>query len=209
MQDLWRALLFRDGRGAATALNDGVWAGVMAVSIPLLLVVQSQWMVVLIWGVGALAGGVVGFLQTGLRPAGLAASVGWWKAHSWPLARWLGPESALLVVQGQVVIFALVAIDGTAGVGGLSAVQAAFAPMSLLAPAITLPGLPMLSTMAVTSRSQELPGDGDSSAHHVDSIAQPAGCSEAPYPNGPTSAPPPSRGALTAVSAFRPHCAVL
>jgi O-antigen/teichoic acid export membrane protein len=150
VQDFWRALLFRDGRGGAAALNDGVWAAVMAVCIPLLLVVHSQWMVVLTWGAGALAGGLLGFLQTRVRPAGLTASIRWWKAEAWPLARWLGPESALLVVQAQVVVFALVAILGTADVGGLRAVQAVFAPMSLLAQAISLPGLPMLATMAVT-----------------------------------------------------------
>jgi O-antigen/teichoic acid export membrane protein len=152
VQDFWRALLFRDGRGAAAALNDGVWAAAMAVSIPLLFVLRNQWVVVLTWGVGALAGGVLGFLQTGLRPAGLTVSIRWWRAHAWPLARWLGPEAALFVVQLQVVVFALVAILGTADVGGLRAVQAVFAPMSLLAQAITFPGLPMLATMAVTSR---------------------------------------------------------
>lgn len=152
VQDCWRALLFRDGRGAAAALNDGVWAAAMAVSIPLLLVVHSQWVVVLTWGVGALAGGILGFLQTGLRPSGLVDSVRWWMRNAWPLARWLGPESALIVVQLQVVVFALVAILGTADVGGLRAVQALFAPMSLLAQAITFPGLPMLAAMAVTSR---------------------------------------------------------
>jgi O-antigen/teichoic acid export membrane protein len=153
VQDCWRALLFRDRRGAAAALNDGIWAAVMAASIPLLLVAHSQFMVVLPWGVGALAGGALGFLQTGLRPAGLTVSVRWWKGHAWPLARWLGPESGLVVAQLQVVVFALVAVLGTAAVGGLRAVQAVFAPMSLLAQAITFPGLPMLASMAVTSHS--------------------------------------------------------
>ena len=152
LQDFWRALLFRDGRGAAAALNDGVWAATMAVSISLLLVVRNQWVVVLTWGVGALAGGVLGFVQTGLRPAGLSASARWWKARAWPLARWFGPDAALLVIQAQLVIFALVTILGAADVGGLRAVQALFAPMSLLAQAITFPGLPMLATMAVASR---------------------------------------------------------
>ncbi|MEO6858659.1 MAG: hypothetical protein ABI323_08745 [Solirubrobacteraceae bacterium] len=152
VQDFWRALLFRDRRGAAAALNDGVWAAAMVASIPLLLVVHNQWIVVLTWGIGALAGGVLGFFQTGLGPAAMSASLRWWKSEVWPLARWLGPESALLVVQGQVVVFALVAILGAADVGGLRAVQAVFAPMSLLSQAITLPGLPLLTSMAVTSR---------------------------------------------------------
>lgn len=152
VQDFWRAILFRDRRGAAAALNDGVWAMVMAISIPLLLLVHDNWVVVLTWGIGALAGGVLGFIQTALRPTALTASAHWWKGHAWPLARWLGLEAALLVVQGQVVVFALVAILGTADVGGLRAVLAVFSPISLLAQAISFPGLPMLRTMAVRSR---------------------------------------------------------
>ncbi len=152
VQDFWRALLFRDRRGGAAALNDGVWAAAMAASIPLLLVFHNQWIVVSTWGIGAVAGGLLGFWQSGLRPAGLRVSLRWWKCDLWPLARWLGPESALLVVQGHAVVFALVAILGTADVGGLRAVQAVFAPMTLLAQAITFPGLPLLAAMAVTSR---------------------------------------------------------
>lgn len=151
VQDFWRMLLFRDGRGAAAALNDAVWAAVMAASFPLLLVVHSQAIVVLTWGVGALASAVVGFWQTGLRPAALTVWVRWWKVHAWPLARWLGPESALAVLQVQVVVFALVAILGAPDVGGLRAVQAVFAPMSLLSQAISFPGVPMLTAMAARS----------------------------------------------------------
>jgi O-antigen/teichoic acid export membrane protein len=152
VQDFWRVILFRDRRGAAAAMNDGVWAVVMAVSISLLLVAPNRWIVVLTWGLGALAGGALGFLQTGLRPGTLATSALWWKNHAWPLARWMGPESALSVVQTQVVVFALVAILGTTDVGGLRAVLAVFSPISLLAQAISFPGLPMLRTLAVTSR---------------------------------------------------------
>ncbi|HEY7926539.1 MAG TPA: hypothetical protein VIG86_03850 [Candidatus Dormibacteraeota bacterium] len=152
VQDFWRALLFRDGRGAAAAVNDGAWAAAMAVSLPLLLVVHSSWMVVLTWGIGALVGALLGFAQTGLRPAALTASLRWWRKSAWPLARWLGPEAGLVILQGQVIVFALVAVLGTVDVGGLRAVQAVFAPMTLLAQAISLPGLPMLTAMAASSR---------------------------------------------------------
>jgi O-antigen/teichoic acid export membrane protein len=152
VQDFWRAVLFRDGRGAAAAFNDGLWAAVMILTIPLILVEHSPWIVVLTWGAGAFAGGAVGFVQTRLRPAGLRPSLRWWVGHAWPLARWLGSEAVLLVVQIQFVVFVLVVILGSADVGGLRSVQALFAPMTLLAQAIAFPGLPLLTRLSGRSR---------------------------------------------------------
>jgi O-antigen/teichoic acid export membrane protein len=152
VQDFWRAVLFRDGRGAAAALNDGLWAAVMILTIPIIFVARDPWIVVLTWGTGALTGGAIGFVQTRLWPAGLRASVRWWVGHAWPLARWLASESLLLIIQSQFAIFALAVILGTADVGGLRSVQAVFAPMTLLAQAIALPGLPMLTKLSGRSR---------------------------------------------------------
>jgi O-antigen/teichoic acid export membrane protein len=152
VQDFWRAVLFRDGRGAAAALNDGLWAAVMVLTIPLILVSRDLWIVVLTWGAGALAGGTIGFVQTRLGPASLRASVRWWVRHAWPFARWLAADSLLLVIELQFVIFGLAFILGTADVGGLRAVQALFAPMTLLSQAIGFPGLPMLTKLSATSR---------------------------------------------------------
>jgi O-antigen/teichoic acid export membrane protein len=152
VQDFWRAVLFRDGRGAAAALNDGLWAAVMILTIPLILVSRDPWIVVLTWGAGALAGGAIGFVQTGLRPANLRASMRWWVGHAWPLARYFAPEALLLVIQLQFGIFALAIILGTADVGGLRSVQAVFAPMTLLTQAIAFPGLPMLTKLSGQSR---------------------------------------------------------
>ena len=152
VQDFWRAVLFRDGRGRAAALNDGLWAAVMVLMVPLLLVSRDPWIVVLTWGAGALAGGIIGFAQTGLRPAGWRESVRWWVDRAWPLARWLASESALFVIQIQVVIFALAFILGTTDLGGLRSVQAVFAPMTLLTQAIAFPGLPMLARFSAISR---------------------------------------------------------
>ncbi|MGH2866575.1 MAG: hypothetical protein ACRDNK_03270 [Solirubrobacteraceae bacterium] len=152
IQDFWRAVLFRDGRGRAAALNDGLWAAVMVLTLPLLLVSRDPWIVVLTWGAGALAGGAIGFVQTGLRPAGGRDAVRWWVDRAWPLARWLASESVLLVIQVQVVIFALAVILGTTDLGGLRSVQAVFAPMTLLTQAIAFPGLPMLTKFSATSR---------------------------------------------------------
>lgn len=152
IQDFWRTVLFRDGRGRSAALNDGLWAAVMILTVPLLLVSHDPWIVVLTWGAGAMAGAAIGFLQTGLRPAGLRASVDWWVDRAWPLARWLASESLMFVIQVQVVIFALAFILGTNNLGGLRSVQAVFAPMTLLTQAIVFPGLPMLTKLSARSR---------------------------------------------------------
>src|SRR5438132_1640185 len=152
IQDFWRAVLFRDGRGAAAALNDGLWAAVMIVTIPLVFVSSDPWVVVLPWGAGALAGAVIGFVQTGLSPAGVRVSVRWWVSHAWPLARWLAAESLLLIIQLQFAIFGLAVILGTADVGGLRSVQAVFAPMTLLTQAIGFPALPMLTKLSGRSK---------------------------------------------------------
>lgn len=129
LQDLWRGVLFRDGRGVAATLNDGLWALVMVATIPLAVTVRDPWIIVLTWGAGASAGGLLGFSQTGLLPAGLRGSVRWWRGQAWPLGRWLGVETSLFVVPALVVVFALASIVGAASLGGLRAVQAVFAPI--------------------------------------------------------------------------------
>jgi O-antigen/teichoic acid export membrane protein len=152
VQDFWRAVLFRDGRGAAAACNDGLWAAVMLATLPLLLVSHNLWIVVLPWGAGAFAGGAIGFVQMRMTPAAWRASLHWWVSGAWPLARWLASESLLLIIQLQFAIYGLTAILGAADVGGLRSVQAVFAPMTLLTQAIALPGLPMLTKFTATSR---------------------------------------------------------
>jgi len=152
VQDFWRAVLFRDGRGAAAACNDGLWAAVMLATLPLLLVSHDLWIVVLPWGAGAFAGGAIGFIQTGLSPAALRTSLHWWVTDAWALARWLAAETLLLIIQLQSTVYAVTAILGAADVGGLRSVQAVFAPMTLLAQAISLPGLPMLTKLRARSR---------------------------------------------------------
>ena len=154
LQDFWRAVLFRDGRGPAATLNDGLWAVVMATTIPLVLVVRQPWIIVLSWGVGATAGGLLGLMQTGLLPTGLRGSLRWWRREAWPLGRWLGARTTLSMIPSLLLVFALAGIVGTDGLGGFRAVQAVFAPISLLAQAVIFPGLPLLSRLVGISRAR-------------------------------------------------------
>jgi O-antigen/teichoic acid export membrane protein len=151
VQDSWRAALFRDQRGRAAAVNDGVWALVMAAALPLAFVVDRDWAIVATWGAGALAGALLGFVQLRLAPEGLRAAVSWWWHKAWPLGRWLGLESLLVSLGAQVVVFLLAAVLGPRDLGGLRAVEAIFAPMTLVVQAIALPGLPLLSRTLKTS----------------------------------------------------------
>ncbi len=151
LQDFWRGVLFRDRRGAAAALNDALWLGGMVLTLPLVLVVRTEWVVVANWGVGALVAAIAGSLQCRVRWAGVKSSVRWWKTHAWRLGRWLTAESAAYTVGSQLLVFTLAGILGTHDLGGLRAVQTIFGPLSLLAPALALPGLPALARASTVS----------------------------------------------------------
>jgi len=145
LQDFWRVVLFRDGRGTAAACNDALWLLVMGVLAPFAVLTGGSWAVVACWGAGAAAGACAGVLQTGVRSERPGAALAWWDAKAWPLGRWLGAEGILWAVASYGTIFVLAGLVGTRGLGGLRAVQSLFAPLSLLASAVSLPGLPALS----------------------------------------------------------------
>ena len=144
VQDFWRAMLFRDQRGKAAATNDGVWAIVMILAAVGLWQFHSEWSVVTAWGLGALAGAFLGFLQTNIRPDKPVHAWRTWLRSGWPLGRWLGLDGIAFNVGNQGVIFILAATVSTQDIGGLRAAQTLFAPMSVIGPALALPGLPAL-----------------------------------------------------------------
>ncbi len=145
IQDFWRAVLFRDGRPVAAAVNDGVWLLAMVACVPLAWIGGSVWPIVGCWGAGAFAGTVLGFLQARVRPATPTAGVRWWRSEAWPLGRWLGINSILYSLGSYATIFALAGLVGAGQLGGLRAVESIFAPLSLIIPALALPGLPAVT----------------------------------------------------------------
>src|SRR5204863_9490686 len=78
VQDLWRSTLFRDQRGKDAALNDGVWAAVMLLMVPVVWWYPHIWSVAFAGGAGAAAGAMVGVWQVQLRPGGLAEATRRW-----------------------------------------------------------------------------------------------------------------------------------
>jgi O-antigen/teichoic acid export membrane protein len=151
IQDLWRTLLFRDGRGAAASLNDGVWLVVMALAVPFAWLTHSDYVVVATWGVGAAAGGVLGFFQTRIPPIERGYAWRWWRREASRLGRWLGLENIVIGVQSQAVVLILATLLGDRDIGGLRAVESVFAPMTLIGAAIGMAGLPLLSRSVAES----------------------------------------------------------
>jgi O-antigen/teichoic acid export membrane protein len=145
VQDLWRAALFRDQRGRAAAVNDGTWLVVMVALLPLAFANDSDWAIVSVWGAGALAGALLGFVQVRLIPDRLRTSLTWWWQKAWPFGRLLAVEALFVALGAQMVVFVVAAVLGSRDLGGLRAVEAIFTPMTLVVQAIALPGLPLLS----------------------------------------------------------------
>jgi O-antigen/teichoic acid export membrane protein len=151
LQDFWRVILFREGRGKAAVANDVSWAVVMAITVPTVFWSQSAWVVVGTWGLGAVAGMTLGFFQTGIRPVALIPSVRWWRRDAWPFGKWLGAEGIVYTLGSQGLVFVLAFMLGARPLGGIRAVQTLFAPLTLLLPAISLPGLPEMSRRVASS----------------------------------------------------------
>jgi O-antigen/teichoic acid export membrane protein len=153
LQDLWRSVLFRDRRGAAAALNDGLWAVGIVAALPVAIVTRQEWAVMGAWGFGAALGAIAGFVQTRDGPQHPGPAWQWWRSMVWPFGRWFGLESVVLSLHSQAVVFLLGWLLGTGGLGGLRAAEAVFAPMTLLGSALDLPGLPAVSRALAESEA--------------------------------------------------------
>jgi O-antigen/teichoic acid export membrane protein len=151
LQDFWRAVLFREGRARAAAANDGLWLAAMVISSPFAWWLGGTWAVAACWGIGALAGALAGLAQTGFRPTSARGALRWWRSEAWLLGRWLGLETVTYSLATYGTVLLLAALLGAAAYGGLRAVQSVFSPLSLLLPAVALPGLPAIARSAAQS----------------------------------------------------------
>jgi len=156
IQDLGRSIVFRDRTTGSAVFSDATWLATMAAAAPLAFAWGSDWAVVACWGVGAASGAGVALGQVRWRPIPLGRAAAWWKLHARRLARWLGVQSLLYNVVSYATVLLLAGILGSSDYGGLRAVQSVFAPLSLLGPALALPGLPLVSRLFVDARRQAL-----------------------------------------------------
>lgn len=145
LQDLCRWILFRDERPVAAAMSDGTWLLVMAVAMPFAWMIGTDWAVMGAWGVGALAGTILGLTQLSTHPSAPRSAWSWWRHEAWPFGRWVAGAAVLSNIVGNAMIFMVSALLGTAALGGLRAAQTMFAPLTLIIPALALPGLPALA----------------------------------------------------------------
>jgi O-antigen/teichoic acid export membrane protein len=147
-QDLARAVLFRDGRGRAAAAADLVAFTSMLALVPLAVASGTDWAVVGCWGGGVLAGAILGSILIAWRPLSLRACLTWWTRSAWPFGRWLLLSGSAYNIAAFATVLILVGILGASDLGGLRAVQVLFAPLTLLLPALSLPGFPLVSRLA-------------------------------------------------------------
>jgi O-antigen/teichoic acid export membrane protein len=143
IQEYWRTLLFREGRGGAAVVTEAAWLAVLCgLALPA-SALGTEAAVAAAWGLGAAAASLLGLMLVRVGPAPLSSAVAWWR-EAWPFSRWLGLESVYYAIGSAAVAIVLNGVIGPAAVGGLRAAQSLFAPLSLLTPALALPGLPAM-----------------------------------------------------------------
>jgi O-antigen/teichoic acid export membrane protein len=143
-----RATAFRDGRERGAVLAETAWLGIFVVGVvigPTNTVTQ----VLAYWGMGAVAAALLLF-KAALKPrlGGFVPSFRWLWTDASLLGRWLIGEGLIFVAGSFAMVAGLTAIAGTSAFGGFRAIESAFSPFSLIAPAITLVALPRLALAA-------------------------------------------------------------
>jgi O-antigen/teichoic acid export membrane protein len=154
VQELWRASLFRDQRGRGAAINDGVWAAGMLVTLPFAWLFPSEWIIAATWGIGAAVAAIFGVFQLRVRPAGVVIALQWWKTELRVLGSWLAIENLILALGTQALVFVLAAQLGAGDIGGIRAVEVVFAPMSLFGEAFAFPGTPIVARALASSLAE-------------------------------------------------------
>jgi O-antigen/teichoic acid export membrane protein len=156
VHDLGRSILFRDGRGRAGLIGDGAWLIVMGAMTPIAFATDTDWAVTACWGAGALAGASVILWRLRWTPSSLRRAYGWWKTDAWPFGRWMVMAGALYSAASYASVVALSGVLGSRQFGGLRAVQSVYSPLTLIGPAIAMPGLPLISRVTASSRRRAL-----------------------------------------------------
>jgi O-antigen/teichoic acid export membrane protein len=144
LQDVVRNIMFRDGRPMAAAVNDAVWFAVMASTVVLALQLETPEATMACWGLGALGATTVGVIQLGVRPRSPRASLRWWRSDAFPFGKWNAGAGIVSQLGSNAIVFILSGIVGVAALGGLRGAESVFAPLTIVIPAISLPGLPLV-----------------------------------------------------------------
>ena len=143
-QQFWRSTFFRDGRTRRAVVNDIAWFAVLV------------------------AGAPFRFEASRSERSSLHGASDQSPRHAWPGAHialaerrrvsrapaadeasgfgnWLALGEVVFIVSGDPLVVAMTAILGSEDLGGMRAAETVFAPISLIAAAIVLPGLPAMA----------------------------------------------------------------
>ncbi|HXF97237.1 MAG TPA: hypothetical protein VNJ46_01335 [Gaiellaceae bacterium] len=145
IQQFWRAIFFRDGLTFRAVLNDFAWFAVLLAMAPLALRAGSEGVAVAAWGLGSAAAVLLAWGAT-RQPLGWPrAAVQWWRHRASRFGSWLALQEFVFIVSGYAMVVVLAEVLGREDLGGMRAAESVFAPISLVAPALILPGLPIMA----------------------------------------------------------------
>jgi O-antigen/teichoic acid export membrane protein len=132
LQDYWRAMAFRERRPGLALVNDFVFASVQAAVIVAFVVLgwDGPVYIVMAWGMGAMAGAVLGFCWF---PSIASPREGWRLLRRlWPLSRWLLADFSTSFASQQAYLALAAGLLVRAEYGGFRAA------LSLMGPTIVI-----------------------------------------------------------------------
>lgn len=155
LHDYWRSVAF----GAGRLWVAGVAEVIRLVPLTVALFAGSEgfWFLTSMWGLGSLAGAIFSVLAWRLVPEFRWSRLrDWYLKEVWHLGKWLGLDgfmfSGLVFAEALVISILL----GRGAVGGIAAVATLFAPMTVIAPALSTAGIPLTARHAERSTASGL-----------------------------------------------------
>ena len=156
LQDFWRFTAFSRRMPRKAVTNDGVWAIAQAAVLGILIVTDTLTAATAMsaWGIGALAGALVGFAQFRIRPSPGPLIREWVRNHA-ALGGWMALASAAYSVGSYAVLIMLNSL-GRRALGGWRSTMNLFAPAQLLATSAESIMLPTAVRMAKDGERDKL-----------------------------------------------------
>jgi O-antigen/teichoic acid export membrane protein len=123
LQDYWRWIGFMQAKPGKALTNDIVFDVIQAGAFAFLLLahIHSTPLAIAAWGLGAVAGAILGLWQFRVAPC-FSGGIAWLR-KKWVLSRWLGANSTASWGVTQLYAVLTAVILGPTGLGGLKAAQ--------------------------------------------------------------------------------------
>lgn len=148
LQTLLKAWLYREGRGLIATASSAAWLLTLAAGFGVGLR-SSEWNVVTAWGLGACAAlAIAGVGTTGVGLAAPGPTLAWFRDEALDVGMWRTASNVFYSAATYVRVAGMSAILGPAAVGGYRAIETVFAPTSLIGPALTNAGIPIVRESA-------------------------------------------------------------